>query len=117
MDLKFGEIAEQTIKETLVHQNITVEVKRDRLAKKTGNLFFETWSRGKMSGINTTKADWFVIVLENLNILLWFRTLELKKRLRMALKNGKAKKVDGGDKDTSKGILIKIQELIQDGKN
>lgn len=43
----------------------TFEVKADRKARKTGNIFIETGYRGMPSGLSRTNADYFVIIIDN----------------------------------------------------
>ena len=114
IDLQFGQIAETKVRDILVRQGILLEVKRDKRLRDTGNIFFEYYSRGKESGLAVTKAEWIVIVTEDMNTMAWFRTEVLKERLKELLRKGYAKKVNGGDCNTSKGIIVKIQHLFQD---
>jgi hypothetical protein len=43
----------------------TIEVKEDRYHAKSGNFAIEYFSRGKPSGINVTKADYYLIILHS----------------------------------------------------
>jgi hypothetical protein len=45
---------------SLVGQSEAIEVKHDYQTADTGNVFIEFESRGKKSGILTTKSDWYV---------------------------------------------------------
>lgn len=117
-DLKLSEIAEDRLKE--VFQNKTAELKDDYAYGKNGNLFIEFKSRGELSGIKTTEADY------------WFQELWLGKerlgyiavtseRLKKILNELKAKNklrvVSGGDDGTSKGALITLNDVFPFGKN
>ena len=64
-DLKFGKEGETEIAKLL--NNSEVEVKRDRQTQKTGNVYIEYESRGKPSGIKTTKANKLEAELETLS--------------------------------------------------
>lgn len=58
--------------------SLTLEVKRDFLASKTGNYFIETESGGVSSGIATSKADKWVLIDDTRIVLIpidWLRTL------------------------------------------
>lgn len=45
----------------------------------TGNIFIEFESRGKLSGISVTKADWFVTYFEFLKEIWFIKSNKLKK--------------------------------------
>lgn len=61
-----GEAGEQIVMQYLTDSanggTFTVEVKTDRRAAETGNVFIELTAKGKKSGILTTKAKWFTIL-------------------------------------------------------
>jgi len=57
---------------------ISYECKTD-VFNDTGNMFIETACRGKESGINVTKADYFVTYFKELNEIWYIKTLNLKK--------------------------------------
>ena len=88
----------------------TIEVKSDRRTKETGNLFIEYESRGKPSGISTTKADvWFYYIEPtDFKQLIMIRTDVLKK----LIKDNKFQKVKGGDNNTSWGYLIPKDKVL-----
>lgn len=47
----------------------TYEIKADRKAEETGNIFLETSYRGEASGLAYTKADFFVVISENFALI------------------------------------------------
>jgi hypothetical protein len=109
-DLKIGHEGEQKIAlifETPVEK---LEVKRDLKAIKTGNLYFEYESRGKKSGIATTKAEYIFVIIEGSAGGLFFETKKLRDVLRPLVSTHTKL---GGDSNTSKGILISISELMK----
>mgnify|MGYP006246473071 CR=1 FL=1 len=110
-DLKFGQVAEQALAE--IFEGKKVEVKRDRKASITGNLFVEFESRGKPSGIETTEADYYCFVVEETYILLDTQKL---RNLVETLK-GTPREKRGGDNNTSRGVLIALVDLIHTNKN
>ena len=61
-DLEVGQVEEERLAHLLSGGKI--EVKRDFIAHKTGNVFVEYESRGAPSGISTTQADYWAFVLE-----------------------------------------------------
>jgi len=73
IDFRYGVEGEQMVKDLLTIE--TVEVKRDRRWKETGNLFIETSCFyvneriTKRSGILTTKASHWAFVLEDLTLI------------------------------------------------
>lgn len=105
-DLAFGEEAEDWA-HALFTGSFKVEVKNDRMAHQTGNLYIEVYSRGKKSGLATSTADYWLFKISN-GVSIFIETEELKKKVR---ENWNGKHVLGGDEDTSKGILIPINKL------
>ena len=105
-DLKVGQVAEQALAK--IFEGKKVEVKRDRKAKLTGNVFVEYESRGKPSGLATSESDYWCFVVEETFILL---AAERLKEIVEPLK-GTDKERRGGDNNTSVGVLIRITDLI-----
>lgn len=74
LDLSFGKEGEDFVKELLTGGR-TVEVKRDRKWKETGNLYIETacYFVGKRawgpSGLSVTKASYWAFVIEDAVLL------------------------------------------------
>ena len=105
-DLAFGQEGEMSFADLT---NKKIEVKRDRLAHKTGNIFIEYESRGKPSGIATSKADFYAYYISDICILI---TLDKLKSICREYLNT-SKDIVGGDDNTSKGILLPIIELFK----
>ena len=105
-DLKLGLEAEDDIAD--IFNNKKIEIKRDMKAKETGNVFIEYESRGKPSGISRTTAEVYCFVVEDL--VLFYPTDKLKDMIRPLL--GTSSDVVGGDRNTSKGIILKLTDLI-----
>ena len=105
-DLKVGQVAEQAL--AAIFEGKKVEVKRDRKARLTGNIFVEYESRGKPSGISTSEADYWCFVVEETFILL---TTQRLKEIVEPLK-GTDKERRGGDNNTSVGVLLRIADII-----
>jgi len=103
-DLAFGVEGELSFADLT---NKKIEVKRDRLAHKTGNIFIEYESRGKPSGIAISKSDYYAYYVNEICILI--ETHRLKSICRRFV--GTDKDIKGGDNNTSKGILLSIKEL------
>ena len=86
IDLAYGKVREDMIKEIL--QDKKIEVKSERYVwKRTGNIAIEYECYGKPSGINATEADyWFhnLCVGEDIYATLIFKTENLKKKYHCA---------------------------------
>ena len=106
-DLKLGQLGEKHLGKIL--DNEKIEVKTDYQASDTGNLFIEYFSRGKESGIITTRATWYAFILSNEKIIL-ISTKKLKQLCRPYLNT--RRDIKGGDNNTSQGILLPIKDLI-----
>lgn len=87
-----------------------VEVKIDYMAHITGNLFVEIMSRGKYSGLSTTEANYWIFIIYFKNYCLILQTEKLKQLCKHyhSIKGF----VNGGDNNTSKGVLIPIKSII-----
>lgn len=107
-DLQLGLKGQGLVADML--SNKKIEVKTDFQAKETGNVFIEYKSRGKLSGISTTHAEWFCFVLSNENII-FVDTIKLRNLCREYLNTNRD--VKGGDENTSNGILLPIKQLIK----
>lgn len=106
-DLKLGKIGEKYLATIL--QDRMIEVKTDYKANKTGNVFVEYHSRDKPSGISTSQSEFYAFVLSN-DLIILITLSKLKAICRPYLNT--PRDVEGGDNDTSKGILLPITELI-----
>lgn len=109
-DLNFGEKGEDWINEIFKDGKL-IEVKSDRLAHKTGNVYIEYECRGKPSGIATTTAHYWIYRVEQNNIAIIIPTERLKEICRVYFKEGKI--MLGGDNNLSKGFLIPLIQLIK----
>jgi len=110
-DWEFGKEGEDEIAKLL--NDYKVEVKRDRQTKQTGNVYIEYQSRGKPSGIKTTKADKWAYILQDGCILIVDTEL-LKKALRYLIKARLCvKDMPGGDNNTSLGVLVSVERLME----
>jgi hypothetical protein len=107
-DLEFGEISEKWVKE-LFDGGYKVEVKSDRIANKTGNIYIEVYHKGNLSGISTTISDYWIYRLSNNDTAIIVSTKRLKELVKLFYK-GKFTK--GGDNNTSLGVLVPIKEIL-----
>lgn len=111
IQLAEGEIAEEELRQ-LFTGGVTIEVKRDFMVSDTGNVVIEEAYRGKPSGIETTEADVWAIVLDGPEYEGEVKILISTKRLRCLVKEVK-KYVCGGDIKRSKMRLVPVEWLIR----
>lgn len=109
IDVIYGETGENHVL-SLLNGVTKVEVKTDRIAHRTGNIAVEYASRGLPSGISTTEADYWAFVIGENKTVVFITTERLKELARYWYKSGSV--VSGGDDNTSKIILIPINELL-----
>ena len=105
-DLKVGQVKEKELGE--IFSSSTVEVKYDLQALNTSNVYVEYYSRGKPSGISISQADYYCFAFGDTFHLI--KTKSLKDKCRKYLNTSRDKK--GGDNDTSRGILLPLNELL-----
>lgn len=111
IDLKFGQQGEATVSNILTIE--TVEVKRDKRWKHTGNLYIETecWyntaQAWKASGLKVSKATHYAFVLENMVVIV--TTEDLKTVVR---RSGRAIECKI-EPNPSRGYLIKLSHIIE----
>ena len=105
IDLKFGQECERLTARMLLGFH---EVKGDRMALTTGNLFVEYECRNKASGIATSKADWWTFHLhDDLYVVVKadvLRRLEHDRKIR---------RVSGGEEKASLGYLLPLKWLFR----
>jgi len=109
-DLHRGQIGENYLANILKGH---IEVKTDKRALETGNVFVEYESRNKHSGITTTEAEWYAFVLSNTVIIL-IKTEDLKS---ICKKLPKEQRKPGGDSNTSMGVIVPIEKLYNKNEN
>ena len=117
IDLKYGQIREQLFADIMEGKEL-VEGKTERGQwLRTGNLAIECQSRGKLSGIATTEADWWAHFLadgEDTKAVIMIKVPELKARIKKLKKLGVAEDARGGDNDTSRLVLLPLKHLFGD---
>jgi|DEB0MinimDraft_4_1074332.scaffolds.fasta_scaffold01710_12 hypothetical protein len=105
-DLKVGKVKEDELGD--IFNTKTIEVKYDLKALETKNVFVEYFSRGYPSGIAKTRADYYCFCFGYTFHLI--ETSLLKEKCRKYLNTNRDRL--GGDNNTSKGILLPINELF-----
>lgn len=88
----------------MVQGGRTYEIKADRKFLETGNVFIETKYKGSPSGLSATKADYFVVIMDNFS-----HTAKTDEVMRFILSNPQlCRPVYGaGDDGNAVGFLIK----------
>ena len=112
IDLAIGHEGENLVKELLTCGR-TIEVKKDLKWKRTGNLYIETvcWSHNNqqwyLSGLSTTKAEYWAFVLDDSVIML--PTNVLKKVIA-----DKGTQISCNiEPNPSKGFLVRIVDIFE----
>jgi len=105
-DLKIGQVKEEELANVFIGSK--VEVKYDKRALETGNVYVEYESRGMPSGLSKTHADYYCFCFGYTFHLI--ETSLLKEKCRKYLNTNRDRL--GGDNNTSKGILLPINELF-----
>lgn len=114
-DIQLGSSLDDEDRFAAVLQNKTVELKTERFQwEGTGNIFIEYHSRGELSGLAVTTADFWCHELargdETLCYLL-IPTDRLKEVCRRYWKTS-AHKRGAGDEDAQRGITLKLRDLL-----
>jgi len=92
---------------TVIYDTKTYEVKTDVFCKPhqdTGNMFIEFECRGKFSGINVTKSEWFVMYFKHFDELWYIKTEKLKSIIKD--NDFKITEFSGDSGSNTKGYLI-----------
>lgn len=111
-DLTYGKLGEK-LANNIFEGNFSCEVKTERdIWERTGNITIEFKSRGKPSGISTTKSEiWIHWLSVNGKIKGGF-IFKVKKLKRYLKQNwNKLRKTKGGDNNTSDLILLNKEEI------
>ena len=107
-DLSYGKKHEKMVMKSLEKY----ELKTDRMAHKTGNVYVEFQSRGKDSGIRTSKSNtWIFKIVSAKDTHLFSVHIPLSRLKKLVSNNYRV--MPGGDNLTSKGYLVPIGDLIK----
>ncbi len=107
-DLSYGKKHEKLVMKSMEN----FELKTDRMAHKTGNVYVEFQSRGKNSGITTSKSDtWIFKIVSKGDRHLFSIHIPLTRLKKLVSKDYRV--VPGGDNLTSKGYLVPMNDLIK----
>ena len=106
-------LAEGKMRENLLARLLNIkaiEVKTDYKVGDTGNIVVEYMCNGTPSGIATTESDWWAFVLEGEGYKSEVAVLIKTDRLKNIARNEKT--ISGGDNNSSKMKVFKIEKLI-----
>lgn len=106
LDLRSGQATENKLLEVIQSGNALVEVKSDKQAQRTGNIFVEVEYRGQPSGLSTTEADWWAYEVDD-DVFVLMRTDRLRKLASVR------RRLPGGDHDMSVGVLLPLEKLLR----
>lgn len=112
LDLEFGQEGENLVKELLTNGS-TIEVKRDRRWKETGNLYIETEcfytgnEKWHQSGLSVTKAKYWAFVLEEAILIV------PTDALRYAIKEFGSEIRCNIPPNLSKGFLVTVPQVLK----
>ncbi len=110
-DLDFGLISEKyygKVLHDLIEGKSECKAERD-IWTSTGNMFVEYESRGHKSGIAMTHAEHWVVSFYKENKVCFTLTVPIEDMKKIARKGRPS---IGGDDNTSKGMLVKIKDVI-----
>ena len=106
-DLSYGKKHEKLVMKSMEN----FELKTDRMAQKTGNVYVEFQSRGKDSGIRTSKSDtWIFKIVSKGDRHLFSVQIPLTRLKKLVSTDYRV--VPGGDNLTSRGYLVPLTDLI-----
>lgn len=91
-----------------------VEVKSDRIARRTGNVFVEYEQKSRPSGILTTTADWWTFEVND-ECYLFVPTARVKAVARYVYDTYPERVKDGGDFNRYRGVLVPVDWLWRMG--
>ena len=116
IDLEFGMVYEDKLKNILQSEGGKIEVKTERDTwVDTGNIAIEVSYKGKPSGLAGTKADWWfhILTLDGAMVtMVCFPVSKLKQIIKELLKKKLVRKVMGGDNNDSEILLVPIDKLL-----
>ena len=106
-DLSYGKKHEKLVMKSMEN----FELKTDRKAYQTGNVYVEFESRNKNSGIRTSKSNtWIFKIVNSKDTHLFSIHIPLSRLKKLVSKDYRV--VPGGDNLTSKGYLVPIKDLV-----
>mgnify|MGYP003652523259 CR=1 FL=1 len=112
-DLHFGEGYEKELAKIITLGKIEVKTEKDKW-EGSRNIAIELSSRGKLSGLNVTEADWWSQVLTvkgEIRGIIMIPVERLKKIVKHSIHKGNGWMTMGGDGNTSELAIIPLKDL------
>lgn len=109
IDLRNGQAREDAL--VYVFLRALVEVKSDRKARETGNVFVEYRQPSGLSGIATTTAQWWAFEIDD-DVWILVPTEKLRALARVAWRDPRRRK-KGGDFNNYDGVLVPVAWLVK----
>ena len=115
IDLQFGKIYEEKVRD-IFEGDGSIEVKTERdMWATTGNMVLEIRYNGKLSGLSSTNAKWWMHVFTSdgdIKFAIMFKVETLKKYVKKLIGMDMAKVVNGGDDGKSELVLIPVKYVV-----
>lgn len=115
IDLQFGKIYEEKVRD-IFEGDGSIEVKTERdMWATTGNMVLEIRYNGKISGLSSTDAKWWIHIFTidgDIKFAIMFKVETLKKYVKKLIGMNMAKIVTGGDDDKSELVLIPVKYVV-----
>lgn len=110
VDLRDGKAREDAFAYIVLRAR--VEVKSDRKAKDTGNVFVEFEQKGRPSGIRVTTADWWAFEV-NRDCFVLVPTVRVRAVMEWVMENHPHMVKRGGDFDNYMGVCVPVNWLLR----
>lgn len=117
LDLKTGQQGEALVKAGLTGK---VEVKLDRRAHSTGNLYIELWqfsnpdrSDKRPSGLSVTEAEWWITTAPNLTGFIAIKVTDLKRLIKTNGYRQTAQPITNEHTNGSIGYLVPVADIVK----
>lgn len=121
VDFTRGKVGEELVGTFLqALEGGTIEVKTDYRVTETGNVYVETWqykrpgaTDKKQSGINTTKADYWVFASPNGEGFICIATEALRRLIRDTNPREVKQPISGQNTNASIGRVVPVKDILK----
>jgi hypothetical protein len=117
LDLRRGEVKEDLVRRLVTQgeDRLTIEVKADYAAERTGNHFAEYRQRGRNgrwrdSGVRTTESDYWTVALSD-GTAVMVPIAKMRRLVERAIDAGHTVTMTRGDNPT-RGALVPLSRLV-----
>jgi hypothetical protein len=115
IDFPFGTIHEEKLKEILTGTKMEIKTEKEKW-KETKNIAIELFFRGKPSGLNITKAEYWGQIFHDdgqIEFIILFPVSILDFKVRKLIREGKGRMDYGGDYNETLLALIPLSEILK----